>query len=65
MKNIKVLLVGAPAGERVVEVQDPVEKVKVVRGNGYDHFTFSGESCDVGGSRMPVFVWHSRTRIAE
>jgi Family of unknown function (DUF5988) len=69
MKQIKVLLVGGPAGlsdgERIREVDTLLDKVRLSRGNGYEHFTYSGESRDLNGYRMPVFEWCYQTKIAE
>jgi hypothetical protein len=69
MEQIKVLLVGGPSGlseaDRIQEVETLVNNVKVFRGNGYDHFTYSGESRDLNGIRLPVFQWCYQTKMAE
>jgi hypothetical protein len=69
MKQIKVLLVGGPLGlsdgERIREVDTLFDSVKLSRGNGYEHFAYSGESRDLNGHRMPVFQWCYQTKIAE
>jgi hypothetical protein len=41
------------------------ESVKIARGNGYEHFRYSGESLELDGVRLPTFRWFDRTRIAE
>jgi Family of unknown function (DUF5988) len=69
MEQIKVLLVGGPTGlteaERIREVETLLDEIKLSRGNGYEHFTYSGESRDLDGSRLPVFRWWYQTKIAE
>ena len=69
MKQIKVYLVGGPAGlsdaDRIREVDTLMGSVKVFRGNGYDHFTYSGESRELNGTPLPVFQWSYQTKIAE
>jgi hypothetical protein len=65
MQRIKVLLVGGPVDDHVIEVAALPDKVKVARGNGYEHFAYSGESRELDGSDVPVFTWHGRTKIAE
>jgi surfactin synthase thioesterase subunit len=69
MEPIKVLLEGGPTGlpesERVHEVTDLAARVHLPKGNGYEHFTYSGGSRNVNGSRLPVFRWYQRTKIAE
>jgi hypothetical protein len=67
--HIRVLLEGGPTdlpeSIRLHEVVSIAESVKVVRGSGYEHFRYSGQSRDVNGIRLPVFQWCDRTRIAE
>jgi surfactin synthase thioesterase subunit len=69
MEPIRVLLEGGPAGlpeaERVHEVSDLSARVRLPKGNGYEHFTYSGGYRNVNGSTMPVFHWYQRTKIAE
>jgi uncharacterized protein DUF5988 len=69
MTTIRVLLTGGPlllTGEdRIHEVPTLGHKVKVPRGNGTDHFRYSGESRDLNGSTLPVFHWCDRTKFAE
>jgi Family of unknown function (DUF5988) len=40
-------------------------KVKILQGNGYDHFEFLGEYVEVYGILTPVYQWRHRTYIAE
>jgi hypothetical protein len=69
MDQFRVLLVGGPTdltfGDCVREVPTLVEPIKVARGNGYEHFRYSGESRDLHGSQVPVFEWCDRTKLAE
>jgi hypothetical protein len=69
MKRIRVFLTGGPASlaqdDRIQEVSALGDKVKVARGNGHEHFTYSGESRNLNGSTLPVFHWCDRTRLAE
>jgi len=69
MDNLRVLLVGGPEslseGERVREVTDLSEKVKVVVGAGYEHFSRTGETSVVAGEQLPVFHWCGKTWVAE
>ena len=69
MDQIEVLLVGGPTGladaDRIRVVGTLVEKIKLLLGNGYEHFTYSGESRELNGSRVPVFRWCHRTKVAE
>jgi hypothetical protein len=69
MDQIRVLLVGGPPdlpdAECVREVPDLGEPVKVAWRGGYEHFRYAGESRKLQDSRLPVFAWCKRTRIAE
>jgi Family of unknown function (DUF5988) len=69
MELIRVLLEGGPTDltgtDRVHEVEDLSEPVKVPRGSGREHFRYSGESRDLQGSAVPVYQWCDRTKIAE
>lgn len=69
MKQIRVLLVGGPAGlseaDRIREVDTLSDRVKLFRGNCYEHFAYTGESQDLNGARLPVFQWCYKTKIAE
>lgn len=69
MGQIKVLLVGGPAGlpetDRIREVNTLLDKIKLFLGNSYEHFVYSGESRVLDGSPLPVFQWCYRTKIAE
>jgi hypothetical protein len=68
-ERIRVLLTGGPATlpeeDRIHEVPTLGTKVKVARGNGHDHFVYSGQSQDLNGSTLPVFHWCDRTKLAE
>jgi len=69
MDQFRVLLVGGPVdltfGDCVREVPTLVEPIKLARGNGYEHFRYSGESRDLHGAPVPVFEWCDRTKLAE
>ena len=69
MDQIRVLLVGGPAAlreaDRIRVVDTLVDKIKLLLGNGYEHFAYSGESRDLNGSRLAVFRWCHRTKVAE
>ncbi|MCX4862345.1 DUF5988 family protein [Streptomyces canus] len=42
-----------------------VDKVKVLCGNCYEHFEASSETTLIGDRELRVFVWASRTFLAE
>ena len=69
MDQIRVLLVGGPTelagSDRVREVSNVAESVKVARYGGYEHFRYSGQSRHVYGTELPVFEWCDRTKLAE
>ncbi|MEV8437444.1 DUF5988 family protein [Actinosynnema sp. NPDC051121] len=69
MGKIKVLLTGGPPtlreADRIHFVTDLGDKVKLPAGNGYEHFSASGESRTVDNLELPVFAWCGRTKIAE
>ena len=69
MTRIRVLLTGGPVtltdDDRIQEVPTLGAKVKMARGNGYEHFTYSGQSQDLDGSTLPVFHWCDRTKLAD
>ncbi|WP_280685488.1 DUF5988 family protein [Kitasatospora sp. MAA19] len=41
------------------------DRLKIPRGNGYEHFEITQEFKDVGGVLMRVYRWSYRTAIAE
>lgn len=69
MKTIKVVLEGGPPSlpetHRVHEVTDLTDRVRVIKGNGYEHFEYTGGVREVNGVSMPVFRWFQQTKIAE
>ncbi|WP_428847083.1 DUF5988 family protein [Nocardia arthritidis] len=69
MQPTKVMLVGGPAKfpdrERIREVEDPTDKIKVQFGGGYEHFVNSGEFAAHEIGSLPVFKWCGRTKFAE
>jgi hypothetical protein len=69
MEPITVLLEGGPIdlpeSARLYEVKDLSTRIRLPKGNGYEHFTYTGGSRDVNGATMPVFRWYQQTKIAE
>jgi hypothetical protein len=67
-RSVLVLLRGGPTDLPAIweipdgEVED---RLKIARGNGYEHFEFCQEYDDVGGEPMPVYRWSYRTAVAE
>ncbi|MFI8854777.1 DUF5988 family protein [Streptomyces sp. NPDC053499] len=65
---LRVVLKGGPDSiPRIVEVAPGEEEpqVKVLRGNGYEHFEFTREYEEHDGQELPVYRWCYRTFIAE
>ncbi|MBP2055463.1 hypothetical protein J2Z21_008477 [Streptomyces griseochromogenes] len=66
-----VFLTGAPAAavageERLHYLPDlDVSKVKIPRGNRYEHFEASSEITRVDDRELRVFVWTHSTYVAE
>ncbi|MFI6447991.1 DUF5988 family protein [Kitasatospora sp. NPDC050543] len=66
--SILVLLRGCPAdiphvwGSPTGGAEEPV---KILHGNGYEHFEFTQEYVDIGLGPMPVYRWSHRTFVAE
>ncbi|MET8629842.1 DUF5988 family protein [Kitasatospora sp. NPDC004669] len=63
-----VFLEGGPSD--IPEIQEVksgsiVNRLKIPRGNGYEHFEITQDFKDVGGVLMPVYRWSYRTAIAE
>jgi hypothetical protein len=69
MPTIKVQLTGGPSyvteSMRSHEVMSLDESIKVLYGNGYEHFAYSGETTANGGGPVALFAWIRRTKIAE
>ena len=69
MSAYNVFLSGGPAdiSQRLVHLAEvnANDDVVVPRGNGYEHFCPTTEFCEIDGSRLAVFSWHYRTKIAE
>ena len=67
--QIRVLLAGGPNDlpdlDRVREVDDLGETIKLSYGSGYEHFAYSGRRRVADGEDVAVFHWVNRTRIAE
>ncbi|WTK18415.1 DUF5988 family protein (plasmid) [Streptomyces sp. NBC_01525] len=65
---VRVMLCGGPDGSPPTwEVESPgaQTRVKVPRGNGYEHFEFTDECAEYEGEQLPVYRWCYRTYIAE
>ncbi|MCC9312401.1 DUF5988 family protein [Kitasatospora sp. RB6PN24] len=63
-----VFLRGGPSdlsGVREVEFEGLEDRLKIPRGNGYEHFELTRELKDVGERPVPVYRWLYRTAIAE
>ncbi|MGW2212647.1 DUF5988 family protein [Streptomyces sp. NPDC001781] len=68
--SISVLLRGGPDWIAVPEVWHVKSlefepKVKILCGNAYEHFEFSGLYSVHGGEEFPVYRWSCRTYVAE
>lgn len=69
MRNpIRIMLSGGPDGSPStweVESLESETRVRVLRGNGYEHFEFMNEYAEFDGDLLPVYRWSYRTYIAE
>lgn len=68
MQPTTIVLVGGPPGTPRLWVARPdtlQERVKVPRGNGYEHFEFVHEYIETEDGLLPVYRWCDRTFIAE
>ncbi|MEU8926603.1 DUF5988 family protein [Kitasatospora sp. NPDC048545] len=66
--GLLVFLKGGPSD--IPEIQEvksgSIEsRLKIPRGNGYEHFEITQDFKDVAGVLMPVYQWSYRTAIAE
>ncbi|MFF7994800.1 DUF5988 family protein [Kitasatospora xanthocidica] len=50
---------------REVKSGNAESRLRIPRGNGYEHFEITQDFKDVGGVLMPVYQWSYRTAIAE
>ncbi|QKW05093.1 hypothetical protein HUT18_00690 [Streptomyces sp. NA04227] len=69
-QNSNVLLRGGPAEnyaahERELYVADPETKLKVFRGNRYDHFEATRETVHRADRELRVLEWSATTYVAE
>jgi hypothetical protein len=67
-KPIRVVLGGWPDGSpstREVESLKRAMRVRVLRGNGYEHFESVNQHAECEGELLPVYRWCYRTYIAE
>lgn len=67
-KPIRVMLSEGPEGSPstwAVESLESEPRVRVLRGNGYEHFEFSDSHAEFDGELLPVYRWTYRTYIAE
>ncbi|MFE2499724.1 DUF5988 family protein [Streptomyces scopuliridis] len=65
---IRVMLSGGPDGSPStweVESLESETRVRVLRGNGYEHFEFVNNYAECDGELLPVYRWRYRTYIAE
>ncbi|WP_369172991.1 DUF5988 family protein [Streptomyces sp. R28] len=51
--------------QRIRYVEDPDEKLKLLRGNRYEHFEPTPESETRDGVQLRVFVWVGGAKLAE
>ncbi|MGW2253183.1 DUF5988 family protein [Kitasatospora sp. NPDC001660] len=66
--RLLVFLSGGPSDiPEIQEVESEVieDRLKIPRGNGYEHFELTRGFKDVGGMLMPVYRWSYRTAVAE
>lgn len=67
--ELQVILSGGPPrladDERVHRVDNLEQRVKLLRGNGREHFTYSGETAVHDGLELPRFDWVAHTDVAE
>ncbi|MFI9246567.1 DUF5988 family protein [Streptomyces sp. NPDC053086] len=67
---VRVLLSGGPVWGELPSVWEVSSlrdepKVKILCGNAYEHFEFSGSYSLHVGERLPVYKWCRRTYVAE
>ncbi|MGW3149691.1 DUF5988 family protein [Streptomyces sp. NPDC001177] len=68
--SMRVILSGGPEWVPLpavweVESLEVEPKVKILCGNAYEHFEFSGSYSAREGEQMPVYRWCRRTFVAE
>ncbi|WP_048574262.1 DUF5988 family protein [Streptomyces leeuwenhoekii] len=51
--------------QRICYVEDTDDKLKLLRGNRYEHFEPTTESEIHNGTELRVFVWVGGTKLAE
>ncbi|AHH95315.1 hypothetical protein GCM10010174_58280 [Kutzneria viridogrisea] len=69
METIRVLLSGGPVDSQEIDAVQHVDNLdhvlKFHRGNGYEHFRYTGVNRQLGEGSVPLYGWTGRTRIAE
>ncbi|MEW2319363.1 DUF5988 family protein [Streptomyces bauhiniae] len=68
--SLSVLLRGGPDWIPIPEIWhvkslESEPKVKILCGNAYEHFEFSGLYATHEGAELPVYRWSCRTYVAE
>jgi len=67
--EVNVILHGGPRSlspdERVRHVEDTAEKVKLLRGNHYEHFEPTAETERYLGRDLLIYAWTGCTYVAE
>ncbi|MEU3183367.1 DUF5988 family protein [Streptomyces sp. NPDC006923] len=67
-QRMRVMLSEGPKGTPLTweaESLNNGEKVKILSGNGYEHFEFAHRYAEFDGEVLPVYRWCYRTYIAE
>jgi len=69
VETIKVLLSGGPADSAEIPPVQHVDRLdqvlKFTCGNGYEHFSYTGQESLLDEAPVPLYRWTGRTKIAE
>lgn len=67
--DANVVLRGGPSSlashERICRIEHPAEKIKLLRGNRYEHFEPTAEIERHLGREMHIYIWTGCTYVAE
>lgn len=64
----RVILREGPEGTPSIwemETLTPGDRIKILHGNGYEHYEFAHRYAEFEGNMLPVYRWCYRTYIAE